>query len=61
MPIGARRCEAWVVIPKCPFVLKIGWFSFVSHDDVVDVQFCLVYDAGGLSSDSNLSASYVNE
>ena len=35
MPIGARRREAWIVIPKCPFVVKSGWCwcSFVSHDD----------------------------
>ncbi len=44
MPIGARRCEAWVVIPKCPFVVKSGWCCFVSHDVIVnvDVQFGLL-------------------
>ena len=32
MPIGAGRGEAWVIIPEGPFVVEVGWCSFVSHD-----------------------------
>jgi len=34
VPIGARRGEAWVVIPEGPFVVESGGCSFFGHDDI---------------------------
>ena len=41
MPIGARRSEAWVVIPESPFVVESGWSCFVRHNN----NIYLLYDS----------------